>query len=294
MKSKKEIIVSVIIPTFNSGWIIKTALRGLKNQSCSRDVFEIIVVDNKSQDDTIEIVKSYGGRVISVNGKAPQVCKQRNIGIKHALGKYVLILDHDVELDRNLIKNFINRIKTNQVNMDGWFLPYKNYASSKTLTMIRNFEDDIYFKSVVAAARLIKKEFIIKHDIKFDEKLSSGPADWDFNIQLKLEGAKFGYLDDSVFHHEENLSFWKYTTKKSVYIKGGEIYKKKWMTNNFEIYNKIVKKQYSPIYRLFLIFFTRDNFPKLIQNLHIYILFLATKLIMIGYYYKKYLNIKYE
>lgn len=281
----KNPIVSIVIPTYNSENILEVALRGIANQKCPKQLYEIIIADNHSTDHTKEIAQKYGARIIEVHGKAPQVCRQRNLGAKAARGDYILILDHDVELSQNLIKNFARLLKTAKTDIDSWYVPYKNVASSKLLTEVRNLEDEFYQDSVVAAARLIKKEFIKRTGVEYDPNLSSGPADWDFNIQLKLAGAKFGYLKDCVYHHEEGLGFWKYTTKKTAYIKGGELYKDKWRKKNYKIYEDVVKRQYHPFHRLFWIFIEKGKWKKLMRKLHIYLLFLFPKIIMSMVYF---------
>jgi hypothetical protein len=208
------------------------------------------------------------------------------LGAKKARGKYVMFLDHDVELSLDLIKNFARSLKEKEARqIDAWYLPYKNVASSELLTEIRNLEDEFYLDSVVAAARLVKKDFLVQNAIWYDEALSSGPADWDFDLQLKAKGASFGKLKDFVYHHEEKLSFWQYVTKKSNYVIGGEIYKRKWRKKERRMYEEIVKKQYDPIHRLFGIFLGGGRWKKLLPRLHIYLLFLITKTIMAVVYY---------
>ena len=279
--------ISIIIPTYNSGEILKFALDGIMKQRCPKNYYEIIVADNYSTDNTVEIAVRYGARLIKVGGTPPQVCRQRNLGAENARGLYVLFLDHDVELSENLIGNFVKLIKGGKADADAWYLPYRDIASSKLLTEIRNLEDEFYLNSVVAAARVVKKDFLIRNGVKFDINLSSGPSDWDFDLQLKLKNAKFGILKDYVYHHEEGLSLWKYITKKANYIKGGEIYKNKWEKINPKLFKEVVVKQYNPFHRLVWIFVERGKWKKLLPKLHIYLLFLITKFMMAAWYWYK-------
>lgn len=281
----KKPVVSIVIPTYNSENILEVILKGVANQSCPKWYFELIIADNQSIDGTLEIAKKYDAKIVEVGGKPPQVCRQRNLGAKRANGKYVMFLDHDVELSSNLIKNFVESLDGGKNEIDAWYLPYKNVASSKLLTEIRNLEDEFYLDSIVAAARLVKKDFLVRMRVWYDTALSSGPADWDFDLQLKINGARFGKLKDFVYHHEESLSFWGYITKKSNYVVGGEIYKKKWNKRNRKVYEEIVRKQFDPIHRLFGIFIGRGKWKRLLPRLHIYLLFLITKTIMAVVYY---------
>ena len=58
---RKKTFVSVIIPTYNRGWILKEAVDSVMAQ-VYKD-FELIVVDDGSTDNTSEILASYGNDV---------------------------------------------------------------------------------------------------------------------------------------------------------------------------------------------------------------------------------------
>jgi glycosyltransferase involved in cell wall biosynthesis len=52
-------LISVIVPAYNEGLYIETTLRSLSNQSMDRQVYEIIVVDGSSNDETVDIASCY-------------------------------------------------------------------------------------------------------------------------------------------------------------------------------------------------------------------------------------------
>jgi len=275
---------TIVIPTRNSARYLDITLNSIKKQNCSKAFYEVIIVDNLSTDGTLKLAEKYGARILRVKGSPPRVCEQRNFGAKIAKGSYLFFVDSDVELSTNLLKNFVKKLSKNK-DVDAWYVPYRIVARNKLLTKIRNFEEDFYKDSVVAAARIIKKEVFWKTEKQNDPALNSGPGDWDLNNQLRIIGAKFGYLRDYVYHHEENLTLWKYLTKKAIYSSGGEIYKEKWQMKDLKIYNEVVKKQYNPLYRLFLIFVEEGKWRRLLFKLHLYIPFLATKITMSAIYF---------
>ena len=85
--------VSVIIPTYNRGSLITEAVESVLGQPALR--VEVIVVDDGSNDDTLERLARYRDRIIIVqtnHGGAPHA---RNAGIKVARGRYVAFLDSD-------------------------------------------------------------------------------------------------------------------------------------------------------------------------------------------------------
>lgn len=93
--SKTEIIprVSVIIPTYNRARIIKEAVESVLAQDYKN--FELIVVDDGSQDNTSEILASYGNDIRMLVQENRGVSAARNRGIAEASGRFVAFLDSD-------------------------------------------------------------------------------------------------------------------------------------------------------------------------------------------------------
>lgn len=87
-------MVSVVIPLYNKEQDIKYTLNSVINQSF-RD-FEIVVVNDGSTDDSLQIVKSLGDTRINIISKENEgVSSARNRGIKEAKYKWVALLDGD-------------------------------------------------------------------------------------------------------------------------------------------------------------------------------------------------------
>ncbi len=92
-KTKKNPLVSVIIPTYNRGWIIKEAIDSVLAQDY-RD-FELIVVDDGSTDNTPEVLDAYRGTIKVFRQENKGVSAARNRGIAEASGRFIAFLDSD-------------------------------------------------------------------------------------------------------------------------------------------------------------------------------------------------------
>lgn len=87
-------LISVIIPAYNAEKTIKETIKSVLNQTISD--FEILVINDGSQDGTVEIVESITDsriKLFSYPNAGPQ--KTRNRGIHHASGDYIALLDAD-------------------------------------------------------------------------------------------------------------------------------------------------------------------------------------------------------
>jgi glycosyltransferase involved in cell wall biosynthesis len=87
-------VISIIIPVWNSPGLLRRCLDALGAQTLSRDMFEIIVVDNGSTDDTSDVARSFPG-VILLHEPRPGSYAARNRGLQQARGVYVAFTDAD-------------------------------------------------------------------------------------------------------------------------------------------------------------------------------------------------------
>lgn len=87
---------SVIMCTYNRGYIIERALESLQKQTCTD--WECIIVDDESTDNTAKIVAPFLGKKVRYEYHHHQGCAMsKNAGIKAARGRYISFLDSDDE-----------------------------------------------------------------------------------------------------------------------------------------------------------------------------------------------------
>jgi len=97
-------MISVIITTFNYENYIERAIRSVLDQSLSKRSYEIIVVNDASTDRTKKILENYEEDVRVINlDKNVGLAAARNIGIKKAKGQFIVFLDADDYMHRDLL-----------------------------------------------------------------------------------------------------------------------------------------------------------------------------------------------
>lgn len=130
--------ISVLIRTFNESKWINICLKKISEQSIKP--LEIIVIDNKSDDGTVEIIKKYykAVRIFTYNQDyAPG--KMLNFGISKCKGDYVLIISaHCIPCDNFLIENLVKNLEYNQKIC-------ASYARQVSL----NFSDDLTIRDLM-------------------------------------------------------------------------------------------------------------------------------------------------
>ena len=104
---------SIIIPTYNSDKVIKRCLDSIVSQVFTD--FEVLVMDGKSKDDTVRIVKSYNDNRIMVYSEPDKgIYDAMNKGIDKSLGEWLLFLGSD---DFLYNKNVLRDVKNYLSNM---------------------------------------------------------------------------------------------------------------------------------------------------------------------------------
>ena len=91
--NSKDTTVSVILPTYNRGWVLKEAIDSVLAQDFTD--FELIVVDDGSTDDTEQLLDAYDQDLIVLRQSNQGVSAARNRGIAAAGGRLVAFLDSD-------------------------------------------------------------------------------------------------------------------------------------------------------------------------------------------------------
>lgn len=111
-------MLSLIIPTLNEEKYLPKLLDSIKSQDFGAPYgsYEIIVADAGSSDNTVEIAKKYGCKIVK-GGLLPV---GRNRGAEAAKGDIFLFLDSDVVLPPHFLKNSVEQFKSRNLGIAGF------------------------------------------------------------------------------------------------------------------------------------------------------------------------------
>ena len=190
-QNQNNIEVSVIIPTYNRGWIIKEAIDSVLSQTY--DSYELIVVDDGSEDNTSEILDNYGNNIRVIRQSNRGVSAARNRGIVSSKGRFIALLDSD---DLWFPEKLSRQISFFQKNPDSlicqtqeiWIRNGKRINPRKHHQKLSGmiFEPSLNLCLVSPSAVMFKRDLINMVGL-FDECL---PACEDYDLWLRV-GIKY-------------------------------------------------------------------------------------------------------
>jgi glycosyltransferase involved in cell wall biosynthesis len=211
-------LVSVVVPTLNSGRFLESCLRSVRAQTYGS--MEVIVVDNYSEDQTVEIAKAWGARVLL---KGPERSAQRNCGAKHASGEYLFFIDSDMELTPNVVKECINEVLERKANV---IIVPEVSVGEGFWTRCKALERSCYVgDETIEAARFFKKDIFFQVG-GYDEEIT-GEEDWDLHQRVTMAAHRIGRINAFIQHHEGKLTLRESMVKKYNYGRTLKRYKMK-------------------------------------------------------------------
>ena len=102
---------SIIVPVYNTEEYINTCLDSIFNQT-NQD-FEIICINDGSTDNSLDVLNKYKNDIKIINQEHIGVSESRNKGINAATGKYIIFVDSDDYIDKELLQRIDSVTKNN-------------------------------------------------------------------------------------------------------------------------------------------------------------------------------------
>lgn len=215
-------MVFFIIVTYNSTKHIAKCLSSIREFEPSS---KIIIVDNKSKDDTLDLVREFSDIVIFENNQNLGFGKANNIGIKHAIdlgADYVYLLNHDAYLVEPVIEKIKFSFKQNadcgiisplQLGQDECSLEenfskflFEDGVLSKLVNdgVLMKKNTDIYFTNFMQAASWMIKVDVINRVGLFNPLFFHYGEDNEYLNRMKYHGVKVGILTNCKVVHISN------------------------------------------------------------------------------------------
>lgn len=256
--------ISVITASYNYAEYIEETINSVIDQSYQD--WELIIVDDGSIDNSVEIIKSYCEKNLKIklfqhkNGENKGLKETLSLGIKHASGDWIAFLESDdyftpdnlfkkVEIIKKypqtkLIFNKVNFLSKKEVKRQKTFENTQKKLSQ--MTFPTNMFYDFYINNMILTFSCVMVEANALKNISFDTPIDAF-LDWWLWIHL-------AYKNDFYYINEE-LTSWRLHPQS--YIKTSE--NKMACPTQIQAYWDVYKKNNKPLKLLFFIFFS--NIP---------------------------------
>lgn len=204
----KKPLVSVVIPIYNSSKFIMKTLSSLDKQSFRN--YEIIMINDGSTDNSMDILKSYSinkNNVILYDQKNSGVSAARNKGIELANGEFVTFLDSDDIYAPTFLEKML--AKQNEKNADLIYCGFNRIGMSGKLSKISNiFEEGNILNFYLQrngyfhfSGMLIRRKILLDHMINFEVGRNIS-EDLLFTVKL-LSNVDCYCVKENLFHYVE-------------------------------------------------------------------------------------------
>ncbi len=115
MDHSDSVVSSVVVATYNQSEFLRQCLDSLLNQTIDRAEYEIIVVDDGSDDDTPEILREYGDEIDTrlAHSRRKGLVPACTTGLEQAGGRYIIRVDSDDWLHASALENLLGATVAN-------------------------------------------------------------------------------------------------------------------------------------------------------------------------------------
>ncbi|MBD2340539.1 glycosyltransferase family 2 protein [Calothrix sp. FACHB-156] len=227
-QSEDSKFVSVIIPVFNDTERLKICLLALQQQTYPKNLYEVIVVDNASNE-SIEDAASEFEQVKPTYEACPGSYAARNKGISQAKGEILAFTDSDCipspDWIEKGVKNLLNTPNCGLVagRIDFFFKnPEKPTPVELYESIELSFEQHLYVenKHFGVTANLFTFKHVIDNVGSFNHQLKSG-GDREWGERVFAAGYKQIYAEDVCIKHPARHSFSQLYTRVARFVGGG-------------------------------------------------------------------------
>ncbi|MCE5328275.1 MAG: glycosyltransferase family 2 protein [Planctomycetaceae bacterium] len=213
MTDAPRVSISVVIPCFNSAATLPALLESLENQTLGRDRYEIILVDDGSDDDSCQVARRYGGVAIHRQDHRGSGAA-REAGMALAGGELVLYLDADAYAAPDLLEQHVqyHRGHPQVAATGGSVLPAGPYGIM-SWQMVDHLSSwfNCHPRSRYSAPPeylpslnfCVKKDLVQQHQVSWADGLAHSGEDVLFCHDLRRQGLSLAFVPAAVLCHHD-------------------------------------------------------------------------------------------
>lgn len=202
--------LSIIIPVYNTERYVEQCLNSCVNQDMPVDDYEIIVVNDGTKDNSLEIVNQVASKhsnIMVVSQENAGLSAARNTGLRHAKGKYVWFVDSDDWIETNCLNRLVKRLKDD--NLDGLVHAGIRYSEGVTTlgaevsypNVVMSGKELLSKHSINCAAvkTIYRRDFLLQNNLSFFEGIYH--EDHEFTPRAYYFINRIEFVNDHVYYN---------------------------------------------------------------------------------------------
>ncbi|HHB89677.1 MAG TPA: glycosyltransferase [Anaerolineae bacterium] len=214
--------VSVIIPAYNAEKELARCLMALEYQTLPQDEYEVIVVDDGSQDGTADVAKAHGARVLKLDHMGPAAA--RNAGAELARADIIVFTDADCEpapdflerliepFDAPLISGTRGVYRTQQTSLVARFVQLEYEERYQRIARLQKEKGSVDALDTSYAA--YRREVFLEAG-GFDTRYRHAAGeDHELSFRLAHAGHTFRFVPDAAVYHWHVETMRQYARRK--------------------------------------------------------------------------------
>jgi glycosyltransferase involved in cell wall biosynthesis len=209
---------TVIIPTRNRADVLKLCLEALSHQTYDSELFEIIVSDDGSEDNTRDVVEKFAGKsqieVVYTKQKGSGASAARNRAISVSRGRILLFINDDTIVSDTAIEEHSkyhnmhpeeNYAVLGRVTISPE-VPYSIFSSIHLDAAFQRFDGrkELDWRAFITCNLSVKKSFLLKYGL-FDESFRVLHEDIELGERLSRYGLKILYNNRALGYHYHHI-----------------------------------------------------------------------------------------
>ncbi len=207
---------SVIIPVYNRGHLVHIAFDSLQKQTIPFQDIQVIFVNDGSTDDSLSICQSYAEKfsnVLVLDKENGGLSSTRNMGLKHARGKYIFFLDDDDELAPNTILSVVTLFDLHYDEVDLFTYKIRYYTNGKPhkrdhfryKTLVESGIYDLNETPMVVQTTInVCVKNLLEQNVLFRETPNFYMEDQAFNNEVLSRKMKIGYSAEGEYIYNQH------------------------------------------------------------------------------------------
>lgn len=190
-QNRKDFLVSVVMPIFNTGEFLSEAINSVLCQSLEN--FELILVNDGSTDNSADICQEFlrnDERIKYFHQNNAGVSAARNLGLTHATGQYIFFMDSDDTIG----KEFLETSYVVSIYQD------------TDITILGSYfcNSNVPIAALPTCAMFLKRDFLRSYkEIQFPEGIQPC-EDGLFSHQLLALTSRIGENANAIYHHRSH------------------------------------------------------------------------------------------